>query len=389
MTYDTYLRPMEDEIKRKYFRHARFKGGSSVTNTTTYTASPEERRLQAAEAKYSEAVSPNALWLNNIARNVLENSLGTVQVDFNGLNNEAQQRIAAANQGMADLTQGKLPTAYTQNMTDAIKSGVQNTYGDLINNAAAKGVLNSSVTSQGLSDISKNVADTMAQSYSNNINQLANLYGNQQNAATNAITTAAAAQEAAQQPAINLWNASLGLNGATTGALAASAGKGTTTNTQTTSGGGGGLFGSILGAGLGGLASGWASCFPTGTSIRMEDGTEKDIKDVQEGDFVQTTKGPERVLAKMPERYNDTYTVTAEKGAVTTTLTQPLMKEDGDYIYTADLTPGVALKGKGKVLSVEKTGEHVRVYDMMVDGVNNYYADGFIAVGGDGKWREA
>lgn len=71
MTYDTYLRPMEDKIKRKYFRHARFKGGSSVTNTTTYTASPEERRLQAAEAKYSEAVSPNALWLNNVARNVL------------------------------------------------------------------------------------------------------------------------------------------------------------------------------------------------------------------------------------------------------------------------------------------------------------------------------
>ena len=33
--------------------------------------------------------------MNDVARNVLEDSLGTVQVDFNGLNNQAQQQIAA------------------------------------------------------------------------------------------------------------------------------------------------------------------------------------------------------------------------------------------------------------------------------------------------------
>ena len=55
-------------------------------------------------------------------------------------------------------------------------------------------------------------------------------------------------QEAAQQPALNLWNASLGLNGSTTSALAAAAGKGTTTSssTQRTSGGGG-LLSGLLG----------------------------------------------------------------------------------------------------------------------------------------------
>jgi hypothetical protein len=108
-------------------------------------------------------------------------------------------------------------------------------------------VLNSSVTSAGLNDISKNVSDTMARNFNSNINQLGNIYSQQLQSATTPITTAAAAQEAAQTPATNLWNASLGLNGSTTGALAAASGKGTTSSSSTQSGGGGGFFSGLLG----------------------------------------------------------------------------------------------------------------------------------------------
>lgn len=242
---------LDARVKKKYFRHAHFKGGggsTTVNNTSTYTPTKYELDLQNSQAQYARAVAPNALWLNNTARNVLQDSLGTVQVDFNKLNNQAQNIINNGQNGYAQLAQGQLPQAYQDNMTDAIQSGVQNTYGKLLNQSAANGVLDSSVTSQGLNDISKNVADTMAQQYNNNIDTLANLYGNQINAATSGITTAGAAQEAAQQPAINLWNASLGLNGATTGALAAAAGKGTTSSTQTQkTSGGGGFFSGLLG----------------------------------------------------------------------------------------------------------------------------------------------
>ena len=247
------MRPLDDRVYRRYFRHCRFKGGGSTTvnNTSTYTPTEYELQLQKAQAQYANAISPNSLWLNDTARNILQNSIGAVQVDFNGLNNQAQQQINQAQAGYNDLAQGKLPTAYLQNMQDAIQNGVQNSYGKLLNQSAQNGVLNSSVTSQGLNDISKNVANTMAQNYSNNISQLGNIYGNKINSATSGITTAAAAQEAAQQPALNLWNASLGLNGSTTSALAAAAGKGTTTSssTQHTSGGGGllsGLMGGLL-----------------------------------------------------------------------------------------------------------------------------------------------
>ena len=321
VSYDNYLRPMEDGLKQKYFRHCRFKGGTSVTNTSTYTPTEYELQLQKSQADYANAIAPNSLWLNDTARKLLQDSLGTVQVDFNKLNQNAQNLIAQnqrnmaalapsnaaaantangtlgtlapqymtgankANGTLSSLQNGVLPSAWQTNMQNAIRSSLQNTMGMQLNSLANRGVLNSSVTTSAMNDISKNAADTVAQQYQNNINTVAGLanqqnqntanaldrqaslanrqfsntmaansanagiYGNLINSATQPITTAAAAQEAAQKPALNLWNASLGLNGSTTSALAAAAGKGTTTSTSHQSGGGGllsGLMGGLL-----------------------------------------------------------------------------------------------------------------------------------------------
>ena len=285
VSYDNYLRPMEDGLKQKYFRHCRFKGGTSVTNTSTYTPTEYELQLQKSQADYANAIAPNSLWLNDTARKLLQDSLGTVQVDFNKLNQNAQNLIvqnqrnmaalapsnaAAAQQANATLGQlqnGILPSQYQTNMQNAIRSTLQNTMGTQLNSLGNRGVLNSSVTTSAMNDISKNAADTVAQQYQNNIQTVgglanrqmantmnansanANIYGNLINSATQPITTAAAAQEAAQKPALNLWNASLGLNGSTASALAAAAGKGPTTSTSHQSGGGGllsGLMGGIL-----------------------------------------------------------------------------------------------------------------------------------------------
>lgn len=223
-----------------------FKGGTTVNNTSTYTPTEYELQLQKVQADYANKVAPNAQWLNQTAGDILKNSIGAVQVDFSGLNDNAQNQISSANQSNMNLANGILPQAYLDNMTQAIQSGVQNTYGNLLNNSAANGVLNSSVTSAGLNDISKNVADTMAQQYQSNIGLLNGINNNNISNATAGITAAAGAQEAAQQPALNLWNASIGLNGAGNSTLNALAGKGTTTTTQTTSGGGG-LLGGIIG----------------------------------------------------------------------------------------------------------------------------------------------
>lgn len=230
-----------------YFDFQMFKG--NVSSTTTYQMSPEERALLAKQMGYLDEIYPNMIKLNTSAGDLLWNSFGDVQADYTQLNKDAQEQIANAQQGVSGLIKGELPQEYKDNMAAAVQGGVQNTVGNMINGLGSRGVLNSSVTQKGMHDIEKNVSDTMAQQYNNSINTLSGLYGQQMSNATQPITTTAAAQEAAQAPALNLWQASLGLNSAGTGTLSSIAGKYGTTTTNQSSGGGG--LGSIIGGGLG------------------------------------------------------------------------------------------------------------------------------------------
>lgn len=372
------------------------KGGSS-TVVQSYKPTEQEIRLQKAAADYSEAIAPNALWLNNVAKGLLQDSLGTIQVDYNQLLNNANQQTSAAQQGIANLTQGVLPSAYQQNMENAIRSGVNNTMGSTLNSLGSRGILNSSVTNTAMNDISKNAADTMAQQYQNNIGTLNGLYGQQASLAGQNITTSAAAQEAAQQPAINLWQSSLGLNsGGTLGALNAMKGTGTTTSTTTQSGGSG-VLGSLFNAGLGMATGSYGSlwCFTGETPIETEAGI-KAIRDVNVGDkifaydHVRDKKCVEEVVEVMEPQDSEVYMVVCqdEDGNmhdVITTLSQPLMKADGTWRDVAMLRIGDALKNVGKVKGIVFNGTR-KVYDMKLTGTNAYYANGFIAKGATNEW---
>lgn len=267
-----------------------FGGSSSTTNVSSYTPTEYELQLQDAQAKYANAVSPNALYLNDTARQLLQDSLGTVQVNYNGLNSNAQEQLGAlqdyyralqigntnlanntnqalsgyiddygaigdsamdaadvanaalagyisdntaqkgktnsfldktiglntaatnstnsrlgdyinqgtgaTNRANADLAEyirnnkgalstvddsitglesGVLPSAYQANMENAIRSALQRTVGNNVNNLAQRGVINSSVTNSALNDIERNAADAVAQQYLQNINTLGNL----------------------------------------------------------------------------------------------------------------------------------------------------------------------------------------------------------------------
>ena len=135
-------------------------------------------------------------------------------------------------------------------MSQAVQSGVQNSVGSLLNDMGNKGVVNSSMMNQGMNDISKNVANTMAQNYTNNIQTLGSLYNDQITNAGQGITTAAGAQEAAIAMPKQMWQLSLGLDSANTGTLGSIAGKYGTTTTKNSGGG----LGSILGGAAVGLA---------------------------------------------------------------------------------------------------------------------------------------
>ena len=333
------------------------------------------------------------------------NALGNLinqQTSLQG--NALNQKANAAQQqfGNTSSTAGALGNLATQQNSlygDAISrmmQAAQQQYGNTTNTAGALGNLAThehSVYGDALSQL----ANAAQQKYTNSMNtnsQNSGLLSNLINSATTPITTASVAQEAAQTPASNLWNMSLGLNGATNNALVAAAGKGTTNSTQTstTSGGGGGflsgLFGGAVSGLMGGLGSAWG-CFPAGTMVKMGDGSEKAIEHIEVGDEVKTDSGKvEKVVKLMEPHYNDVYAVICEKGHTNTTTTQPLMKPDGTYINMGDLKIGTELKNVGKVQSIVYSGER-RVYDLQVDGENNYIADGFVAQGGDDSFWTA
>lgn len=363
--------------------------GSSTTNVQSYTPTEQEIRLQQQAADYSEAVAPNALRLNTVANGLLLNSLGEAQVDYKALNNNAQNQIANAQAGVTGLTQGLLPTAYQENMENSIKSGVQNSMGSMLNDLGARGVLNSSVTNTGLKGISDSAAEAMANAYTNNISQLSQLYGQQIDGSTAGITAGAAAQEAAQQPALNLWNASLGLNsGGTLGALAGVSGKGTTTSTQNTSGGSG-LFGGLL-TGYAGNAAG-VFCFTEETKVKTPTG-DKEIRHLHVGDTVICPNiyggedATETIKEVLSPKYADVYSVVCDNNkVVNTTLKQPLLDNNRKWITVEKVTVGTKLKDVGTVKSIVYSGER-KVYDLKVTGDNAYYANEFIAKGGANEW---
>ena len=153
------------------------KGGGS-SSSSSYEPSEQEKQIMNYMAQNAEQAQTgigsllgqfNTGVQSDTFKNLLSNSLNQVQ---SGQNLTSQ------------LTQGKLPTAYTDNMTNAIKTGVNNTVGSAINSLGNRGVLNSSVTNKAVNDIEKNVSDTMAQQYSNNIGQLAGLANQQIGTAT-------------------------------------------------------------------------------------------------------------------------------------------------------------------------------------------------------------
>lgn len=357
-------------------------GKKGNTTVQSYTPTEEEKRLMEQASAYAEAVAPNALALNNEAAKLLFGSYGTVQADYDQMNTAAQQQIATAQQGLANLTGGQLPAAYQQNMENAISQGLQNTLGTTLQSLADRGVLNSSVTNTALQGISDSAANTLAAAYQSNLNNLASLYNQQISAASQPIALSAAAQEAAQNPALQLWQSSLGLNGATTGALSALGNQGTHTGTTYTSSSG--LLGGVLTGAAGSLF-----CFTGDTLVATPTG-DRPIKRIKQGDLVLAVQedgstAPAKVLACLTPRYSEIYTVIAGENAVSTTLSQPLRLKDGTDRLVQDLTIGDELARVGRVTGIVHSGQR-KVYDLKTEGTNYYLAGGFIAKGGDREW---
>lgn len=371
------------------------------------------------------------------------NAMQTYQEGNKYLDSDYQKAMADNAGIMSGLLSGDLPSAYAQNRQKALQSDLDATMGSTLSSLADRGIINSSVAGQAMNDISKNAANSLASSYTNDMNTAAglannaynnklnglngragllsglysgqlsgigqqagltgnnvsnilngasaqgSLAGQQASLANQPIDTAAAAQSNAASTPLNYFNAAIGLQNpnlslydSMSGHRYAVATPGQTYVKQ----GSGGWFGNLLGTAANSAAAYYA-CFPAGTLVST--GYEDvPIEKMREGDTVVIQGGHMAHVKKVHDMGEQmTYTVETVPSIdgtirkVTTTPTEVFLTPEGRK-------PLSALKAGMKVWTVDSFRRlaHVtknkaeRVYELELDDDSAlFYANGFAA----------
>lgn len=359
------------------------------------------------------------------------NAMATYQEGNKYLDSDYQKAMANNEGVMSGLLSGQLPSAYAQNRQKALQSDLDATMGSALSSLADRGIINSSVANQSMNDISKNAANSLASSYTNDMNTAAGLannsYNNQLNGlngragllsglysgelsgigqqagltgnnvsnilnganaqgslagqqaslANQPIDTAAAAQSNAASTPLNYFNAAIGLQNpnlslydSMSGHRYAVATPGQTYVKQ----GSGGWFGNLLGTAANSAAAYYA-CFPAGTMVSTGHG-EVPIEKMREGDTVVIQGGHMAHVKKVHDMGEQmTYnveTVPSIDGTVrkvTTTATEVFLTPEGRKPLAA-LKAGMrvwTVDGYRKLAHVVKNRVKSRVYDLELD----------------------
>lgn len=218
---------------------------NDLANRGVLNSSVTNKALDDIENNVADSLANHYLQNIGTVQNLVGNQAELAQQQYqNTIDNLNSQQSNLNN--LNDLYKNYSDTRlnYDQQRFDNQMNAYNNIYNSLLN---GKGQ-----TYNMINQTLNNQADWTQQGFNNTLNANNSNAGLYQNVGINManapITSAAAAQEAAQNPAINLWNASIGLTGSNNGTLAALAGS-NQNSTTTTSGGGGllsGLFGGLF-----------------------------------------------------------------------------------------------------------------------------------------------
>lgn len=358
-------------------------------------------------------------------------AMQTYQEGNKYLDSDYQKAMANNADTMSGLLSGQLPSSYAQNRQKALQSDLDSTMGSTLSSLADRGIINSSVANQSMNDISKNAANALANSYSSDMAQAANLAnsaynnqlnglngragllsglysgelsgigqqagltgnnvsnilngasaqsslaGQQANLANQPIDTAAAAQSNAASTPLNYFNTAVGLQSpnlslydSMSGHRYAVATPGQTYVKQ----GSGGWFGNLLGTAANSAAAYYA-CFPAGTLVAT--GYEDlPIEKMREGDTVVIQGGHMAHVKKVHDMGEQvTYnveTVPSIDGTVrkvTTTATEVFLTPESRKPLSA-LKAGMkvwTVDGFRKLAHVVKNKAKQRVYELELD----------------------
>lgn len=395
---------------------------------TDGNAQGSSSELAGALSQYVNAANHN--YQNFLGRS--DTALGSYNDEMNGV--KGQYR---------DLTNGVLPSAYSEARQKALNVDLSKTIGSLVNSYGNRGVLNSSVTNKALADVSDSAADTLARQYTSDLSTEANLlngrtsmlgdifgknygvasdqyhYGKDtadsiyQNSASNAasrygmgkdaadslyqgaVNNAQAqfqnrmsAQQASTVPASTLLEYASQLYGPASNLFntmySGRMGTGSTTTSTKQSTDPWSLVGTLGSAAI--------MCFAAGTLVTLPHGYTE-IQDVRAGDAVLSLdeKGqltPRRVLRVVrSEEPRSIVSVYFENGTVWHTTKGQRFFDGAHFIYAEEGREEAAVVFGGtptKILRVVPTGLKAVVYDLVLEGgaaQNVFFANDVAAEG--------
>lgn len=165
-------------------------GGGHSSSTSSQEVkqrelSQEEKDLIAAQTRYMQSIQPAVDKLvqksNNSIDNVYQPDWTQAHNEMSSALNNATNQIQGLNKytdQLNSISNGELPQSYLQNMQTVYNNMYKSSMGSGLNDLASRGVINSSALNNATNQIQKNLTNQMAQDYSNNLSQAANLTNN-------------------------------------------------------------------------------------------------------------------------------------------------------------------------------------------------------------------
>ena len=113
----------------------------------------------------------------NQAQNITNKAFQQADSLLSQLPDTFNQSDSLLNQMTGFVTTGRIPTAMAENMNASVNNALKSSMGDMLNNLAARGVLNSSVTTSAINNLGNNAANAYSQNYLNAYNSVLSGYG--------------------------------------------------------------------------------------------------------------------------------------------------------------------------------------------------------------------
>lgn len=154
-------------------------GGSSTQQVRKRDPEPDELknlRLGLYDAVYPGLQSFDAnSWKQ--AQRITDNALQQQENLLSQLPNQLTNNENILNEMLGVTRTGNIPTALTDNMNSAVNKELQGSMGSMLNGLGNRGVLNSSITSKGISNLGQQAADAYNKNYLAAYNAVLGGYG--------------------------------------------------------------------------------------------------------------------------------------------------------------------------------------------------------------------